>query len=277
MTIVVYLIVNCTCNVRGFIYPTHFTFNRNHDFCNGKLRTNSLDAIDDDSLDSFTPKFDNQLIFGLEVDDEGKLETTLKDIQKNTGINDSNLKEKNIKSKSTTNTNLNLIQSNFEATSTEEYVRERSRIKKVPVISRRVPLGIFPSSSSSSELASIIWEMEKPSDLVENWMTASPAQKDGVIRDPFGVVMWPGSILASQEMNKLGLTGKTVLVLGAGTGVEAQAAAMLGAKKVIATDVNRFTMRLLNFGAERMKLDHIIESRGMFFLSIFLSQPTFVF
>jgi predicted nicotinamide N-methyase len=75
---------------------------------------------------------------------------------------------------------------------------------------------------------------------------------------------WPGSILASREMelHKDEIKNKTVLVLGAGTGVEAQAAAMLGAAKVIATDINKLTLKLLKYGAEFAGLTDIIECQG---------------
>ena len=64
--------------------------------------------------------------------------------------------------------------------------------------------------------------------------------------------MWPGSILASRELMKQheSIANATVLVLGAGTGVEAQTAALLGANKVIATDINPLTLKLLDFGAK---------------------------
>jgi len=242
--------------IHSFIYPIpllchrcsfHNHHNTQHDKHDKQYSIIGM-SITDDLDSSFVPKFDNQLIYGLEVDDKGQVETSLKNIQTKSGVDVSNLDEDSMKSKSNS------------ISPSEEYIRERSKINKVPVISRKVHLGVY-ISSSTEELASTIWEMEKPSDLVENWMTASPSQKENVIRDPFGVVMWPGSILASQEMHALGVAGKTVLILGAGTGVEAQAAAMLGAKKVIATDVNRFTLRLLKFGAKNMGLDHIIEGR----------------
>ena len=219
----------------------------------------------DDLDSSFQPKFDNQLIYGLEVDDNGNVQTTLENIQMKSGIDMSNLDNENDNNDKKNDS----IQAINEPSSTQnkpEYIRERSKLNRVPIISRQVPLQVsLSSSSSSSELTSIIWEMEKPSDLVETWMTSSPSQKENVIRDPFGVVMWPGSILASQEMHSFNVSGKTVLILGAGTGVEAQAAALLGAKKVIATDVNRFVLKLLKFGVEKMGLDHIVEGRGMFF------------
>jgi len=75
---------------------------------------------------------------------------------------------------------------------------------------------------------------------MEMWWSAdldpSAAVKKEKIGNPFGVIMWPGSILASKELaNHVDeVHNSTVLVLGAGTGVEAQCAALLGASKVIA-------------------------------------------
>jgi len=219
-------------------------------------------AISDDDL-AFTPKFDNQLVYGMEVDDEGQLNTSFKEIKKKSGKDIVNVVESSASQDATASP----VTTESQSTSIGafEYERERAKIKKIPIISRKVPLGIKHAVSASIEpkdLSSIIWEMEKPADLVQNWMAESPARKQGVSPDPFGVVMWPGSILASQQMQKLDVKGKTVLILGAGTGVEAQAAALLGAKKVIATDINRFTIRLLDFGAEKMGLDNVIETTG---------------
>jgi predicted RNA methylase len=75
--------------------------------------------------------------------------------------------------------------------------------------------------------------------------------------DPFGVVMWPGSIVASKELMKQHycspqsqIENATVLVLGAGTGLEAQTAGLLGARKVIATDINQMALRLLKYSID---------------------------
>jgi len=166
--------------------------------------------------------------------------------------------------------------------------RERSKLGGVPIISRNIPIDIkIPTESSESHLRNnndtrkgmirkrfdiTIWEMEKPSELIQAWWTFDESERQAT-GDPFGTVMWPGSILASMEMmrqhyirdfsqtymseqhetsSKPPFKNATVLILGAGTGVEAQTAALLGAKKVVATDINQFTLRLLDYGAKRM-------------------------
>uniref|UniRef100_A0A7S4W6V0 Uncharacterized protein n=1 Tax=Ditylum brightwellii TaxID=49249 RepID=A0A7S4W6V0_9STRA len=175
------------------------------------------------------------------------------------------------------------------SSSQQKYKRERAKINgRIPILSRTVPLGVF--NEEEEELKTIVWEMEDPSDLIEAWWSTpqslgtsagfgcgiSPSSGPNLSRekigDPFGVVMWPGSILASQQLwkNRELVKDKVVLVLGAGVGVEAQAAAMAGAKKVIATDINKLTLRLLKFGAEKMGLDGIIE--GTVF-DLFSSDP----
>lgn len=86
--------------------------------------------------------------------------------------------------------------------------------------------------------------------------------------DPFGLVSWPGSVVAAQELSQLDIEGLTVLILGAGPGVEAQAAAMLGAKRVIASDIHPTTLQLLRYGAQEAGLglnESVIETRGMSF------------
>jgi predicted nicotinamide N-methyase len=70
--------------------------------------------------------------------------------------------------------------------------------------------------------------------------------------DPFGLVAWPGAVIAARELHKHQqgrVTNQTVLVLGAGCGVEALAAAQLGAKRVIATDLHPQTLELLSRAA----------------------------
>jgi len=138
--------------------------------------------------------------------------------------------------------------------------RQRRKLEgKIPVISRRVPI-------NAGEIEDItIWELEKPSKLMEMWWSAdldpSAAVKKEKIGDPFGVIMWPGSILASKELaNHVDeVRNSTVLVLGAGTGVEAQCAALLGASKVIAIDISKLTLKLLKFGAEQAGVGDIVE------------------
>jgi len=84
--------------------------------------------------------------------------------------------------------------------------------------------------------------------------------------------MWPGSVRASQELVKYRhqVMGKVVLVLGAGTGVEAQTAASLGAERVIALDINGLTLRLLEYGAQLAGFGDVIEGRVF---DLFSNEP----
>jgi predicted nicotinamide N-methyase len=70
--------------------------------------------------------------------------------------------------------------------------------------------------------------------------------------DPFGLVAWPGAVVAARELQEHAsyrVVGKNVLVLGAGCGVEALAAAALGAASVLATDIHEQTLELLTLAA----------------------------
>ena len=72
--------------------------------------------------------------------------------------------------------------------------------------------------------------------------------------DPFGLVSWPGSVLAASELcrhNETAVKDRNVVVLGAGVGLETQAAAMLGAKRIVATDINPTTLEQLKYGSSR--------------------------
>lgn len=129
---------------------------------------------------------------------------------------------------------------------------------KIPIRSRNVPI-------DTEEISKItIWEIEDPSELMGLWwasdLDSSSLVKRDKIKDPFGIINWPGSTLCGKEMVKYRdqIQNKTVLSLGAGTGVESQIAAMLGAKKVIAIDISNLTLKLLMFGAKEAGVDHII-------------------
>ena len=149
------------------------------------------------------------------------------------------------------------------------YDRQRTNLGEVPIISRTIPISIDIDSPKLSNitLEITIWEMEKPSEIIQTWWSVQQSDR-AAMGDPFGVVMWPGSIVASQELMKLHycsspsqIQNSTVLVLGAGTGVEAQTAALLGARKVIATDINQLTLKLIDFTGDQVgKKNSLLQS-----------------
>lgn len=157
--------------------------------------------------------------------------------------------------------------------------RERARLGRLPIASRTVSLGRVPlrrdedgsgaDPYDGEDLRVTVWEVEKASDLVQaTWSSAAEAvrpfgRESRRTVDPYGVVVWPGSILASRELvrRRDEVKGRRVLVLGSGTGLEAQVAAVLGASEVIALDVNRLTLKLLRFGAERSGYGDVVDAR----------------
>lgn len=157
-------------------------------------------------------------------------------------------------------------------TDLRHYERRRAKLGKVPIVSRTIPINIdIPDKSETQLLELTVWEMEKPSEMIQAWWTVEEAERTA-LADPFGVVMWPGSIVASQELMKKHVChspsqveNTTILVLGAGTGVETQAAALLGAHKVIATDINQMSLNLLDYGTSQIRgMSDIVESRCKF-------------
>ena len=149
-----------------------------------------------------------------------------------------------------------------ENTNAKKYVRQRSKLGDVPIISRTVPVSIdVPEEPGTETIEVTVWEMEKPSEIIQTWWSVEESDR-AAMGDPFGVVMWPGSIVASKELMKnhhcnspSKVENSTVLVLGAGTGVESQVAARLGAGKVIATDINQLTLKLLDFSSEQSTVE----------------------
>jgi hypothetical protein len=134
----------------------------------------------------------------------------------------------------------------------------------IDVISRTIALS--PSWNVT------IWEQDEPADIVAHyWNTQSRSSREQL--DPFGLVSWPGSVVAAQELQrycKKQIQNATVLVLGAGTGVEAQAVAMLGASRVIATDIHPTALDLLRYGAQQAGLADTITTMHF---DLFGTQP----
>ena len=98
-----------------------------------------------------------------------------------------------------------------------------------------------------------VYELADPSELVKRWM-----ENHNLSTDPFGTVMWPGSIVASRLLKRRVSKNSTtkplkVLILGCGTGVEALVAARLGCV-VHALDVNPLALELLEMSASESNL-----------------------
>jgi predicted nicotinamide N-methyase len=121
-----------------------------------------------------------------------------------------------------------------------------------------------------------VWELEKPAEVVDRYwnVQALPVASEKAsnerrnLLDPFGLVLWPGSVVAAQELKYQSQTvrNKSVLVLGGGVGVEAQALAELGAKHVLATDVHPTTLQQLKLGVEE---NAVIRDSGVVDVAIF--------
>lgn len=121
--------------------------------------------------------------------------------------------------------------------------------RTVSLVSRTLPI--------SPDWRLTVWEWEHPAQVVESFWEAQsrgPELRGGVhssrLLDPFGLVSWPGSVVAAQELRKHALVvqDKSVFIWGAGVGVEAQAVAELGAKSILATDIHPTTLQQLELG-----------------------------
>lgn len=140
--------------------------------------------------------------------------------------------------------------------------------KLVPLRSRSLPI--------SKDWSITVWEWEEPAEVVETYWEAqgqmltnmNPTQAgQNNLLDPFGLVTWPGSVVAAQilrENSERVVQDRSVLVLGAGVGVEAQAVAELGAARVIATDIHPTTLQQLELGVvenEHIENKEIVETK----------------
>ncbi|KAG7362662.1 lysine methyltransferase [Nitzschia inconspicua] len=147
----------------------------------------------------------------------------------------------------------------------ERTIRLPKSGREVTLISRTLPI-------DSNLLQNItVWEWKNPSEVVNAYwdaqthqmttMTASssaftskdPSSNAPSLLDPFGLMTWPGSVKAAQELCRHidAVQGRHVVVLGAGVGVETQAASILGAKQVISTDIHPTTLQQLQVGIDQ--------------------------
>ena len=148
----------------------------------------------------------------------------------------------------------------------ETVIRLAESGKEVTLISRTVP--IFPNTSIT------VWEWKNSATVVNAYWEAQGRQVMATVGspqkpmlDPFGLVSWPGSVLAARELYKhaeTAVANRNVVILGAGVGLETQAAAMLGPKRVVATDIHPTTLRQLELGVsrnEQIQTNGIVETQ----------------
>lgn len=82
--------------------------------------------------------------------------------------------------------------------------------------------------------------------------------KFGIV-DPFFLFCWPGGLAVTRYLldNKEVFDNKRVLIFGAGCGIEGVASALIGAKYVIASDIDRnaLVMSLINMRLNNVSFD----------------------
>jgi predicted nicotinamide N-methyase len=146
-------------------------------------------------------------------------------------------------------------------------MRSTNSGRKVTMISRTLPI-------DSDRIQNItVWEWKDPSEVVNAYWDAQCHQMTTMtpsltavtssgenyfqrppLLDPFGFIAWPGAVRAAQQLCQHATTavqGRHVVILGAGVGVETQAAAILGAKQVTSTDIHPTTLQQLVFGLQQ--------------------------
>jgi predicted nicotinamide N-methyase len=72
-------------------------------------------------------------------------------------------------------------------------------------------------------------------------------------RLPYGIVLWPSSIALAHELASRSLQGKSVLEIGAGTGLPGVVAATRGGR-VVQTDVQEVALAVAKMNAERNRV-----------------------
>ncbi len=83
--------------------------------------------------------------------------------------------------------------------------RRRGKIGGVPIISRTISIDIkVPQELPAKKdlrLDVTVWEMDKPSDLIQEWWSIDQSKRNARVGDPFGVVMWP--VVDANALNHL--------------------------------------------------------------------------
>lgn len=145
----------------------------------------------------------------------------------------------------------------------ERTIQIKSNGQEAVLISRAVP--ILPDWDvtvwewkDSAKTVNEFWEAESRQIMAGDGFSSSSSSSGSTQRrqqlDPFGLVCWPGSLKAAQELHRnaeMAVRNRSVVILGAGVGVEAQAAAILGAKSVVATDIHPTTLQQLQYGVDQ--------------------------
>jgi predicted nicotinamide N-methyase len=136
----------------------------------------------------------------------------------------------------------------------EATIRLAESGREATLVSRTLP--VFANASIT------VWEFKNSAKVVNAYWdaqgqamaTLGGGNRNNRVLDPFGLVSWPGSVLAARELHKhaeAAVRNRNVVVFGAGVGVETQAAAMLGPKSVLATDIHPTTLQQLELGVSR--------------------------
>jgi predicted nicotinamide N-methyase len=149
----------------------------------------------------------------------------------------------------------------------EQKIRLAKSGNEATLVARTVPIPRLEEEEDSQSCNCIdeeywsitVWEWKNPSQIVQAYWDCATSinvqqQLSSAVLDPFGLVSWPGSVRAAQEMRlrrEIAVQNQTVLILGCGVGLEVQAAIQLGARHVIATDIHPTTLQQARFGFEK--------------------------
>ena len=106
---------------------------------------------------------------------------------------------------------------------------------------------------------------------------ADPTSDDGCDTDSprsamCGGVLWPGSRAAAEALAELSLAGRTVVEIGAGTGLCSLAAASMGAAEVVATDASPGVLELIEAAAAAQDLG-VVRTQVFDFLGDVAASP----
>jgi predicted nicotinamide N-methyase len=118
-------------------------------------------------------------------------------------------------------------------------------------------IGDFPLTECRLGVGGREWSMLHASAILTN-DEETIFLNDPDRRAPYGVVLWPAAIALAHEVatRPAEFRGKSVLELGAGTGVPGIVAASLGAK-VVQTDKNELALHVCRLNGERNRIPNV--------------------
>lgn len=176
-----------------------------------------------------------------------------------------------------------LLETNFEGVIVKGYFPEgenlidkveliRQNVEQIPQYNLDKGLGEVTTSEVNDEDWTHTWKKHYKPKRIGNRIVVKPSWEEYIKEDQeiiieldpgmaFGTGTHETTIMCLQQLEKYVKDSDEVIDVGCGTGILAIGAAKLGAKKVIAVDLDEASVKVSNENIVSNKVDHIVEVR----------------